>query len=232
MLAGQNPTIIVRAGGSVTVEGWESDRVQVDSHNRWELELAKRAVTEIGRERARAAVGDRVLFDISFNNPFHRSKRALKDIQGEVIDVQLGDGQVRVPQGSRLIVYAGRSSEVRSLQGRVTAIAGHNLLLREVQALAHASAGGDLNISCIRLDGQDFKFEAGRDLRFYVRDLRDAKVMIREAGTYWEAVLGNGQLNVWLKAGGDVTLVTDQEVHAQPPHYLLGNIERPTPATP
>ena len=37
------------------------------------------------------------------------------------------------------------------------------------------------------------------------------------------ACAGNGLL----ERDYDVTLVTDQEVKAQPPHYLLGNIERP-----
>ena len=106
--------------------------------------------------------------------------------------------------------------------------AGRDLNAQDVQTLVHAAAGGDLNIDCVTLGGDEFKFSAGRDLRFHVRDLADARVMIREAGTYWEAVLGSGRLKVWLNAGGEVTLVTDQEVQAQPPYYLLGNIERPT----
>ena len=78
------------------------------------------------------------------------------------------------------------------------------------------------------LEGDEFRFGAGRYLRFFVRDLTDAKVMIKDLGSYWEAILGTGRLKIWLSAGGDVTLVTDQAVKAQPPHYMLGNIERPT----
>jgi hypothetical protein len=107
------------------------------------------------------------------------------------------------------------------------ASAGRDLNVQEVQTLVHAAAGGDLSIDCVTLGGDELKFSAGRDLRFHVRDLDDTKVMIREAGTYWEAVLGSGRLKVWLNAGGDVTLVTDREVQAQPPYYVLGNIERP-----
>ena len=231
LLAGQTPTVVVRANGTVTVEGWESDRIQAESDNSRGLQIEKRKVTDIGRERARAMVGERVLFDIAIDNPFNRARRDLKDVQGEAIEVQLSsNSQVRVPLGSHLSVYAGRSAEVRHLQGRVTATAGHHLRVRDVQVLAHAAAGGDLDIECATLAGDEFKFGAGRDLRFYVRELADARVMINEAGTYWEVVLGSGRLKVRLNAGGAITLITDQEVQPQPPHYMLGNIERPATA--
>jgi hypothetical protein len=32
---------------------------------------------------------------------------------------------------------------------------------------------------------------------------------------------------VYLKSGGDVTFVTDQQVEPLPPNYILGRIERP-----
>ncbi len=228
MLAGPTPTVVVRAVGSVTVEGWESDRVQANSDSRWGVQIERRKAAHIGRERARAAIGDRVLFDITFDNPFNRSRRLPKDFQGEVIEVQLGgDGQVHVPRGSHLAIYAGRDAEVHHLQDRVTATAGRDLHIRDVQVLIHAAAGGDLDLDCAALEGDEFIFSAGRDLRFYIHDLTDARVMIKDLGTYWEALLGSGRLNIWLKAGGDVTLVTDQEVKPQPPDYMLGNIERP-----
>jgi hypothetical protein len=229
MLAGHTPTVVVRAGGSVTVEGWESDRVQVDSDSRWELRIERRRAADLGRERARAVLGDRVLFDVSFDNPFNQSKRLTQHVQGEAIEVQLGDGQVRVPFHSELIVYAGRDAEVRHIQGHVTATAGRDLKLQGVQVLLHAAAGGDLDIDCVTLGGSELKFGAGRDLRFYVRNLTDAQVSIKDLGNYWEALLGEGRTKIKLSAGGDVTLVTDQEVKAQPPYYLLGNIERPAP---
>jgi hypothetical protein len=229
MLAGQTPTVVVRADGNVTIEGWDSDRVRADSETRWGLRIERRRAADIGRERARAALGDRVLFDVSFDNPFNRSKRLVKHVQGEVIEVQLGDGQVRVPFHSELIVYAGRDAEVRHIQGRVTATSGHDLKLQGVQVLHHAAAGGDLDIDCAALEGRELKFGAGRDLRFHVHDLTDAQVVIKDLGSYWEALLGKGRIKIKLSAGGDVTLVTDQEVKAQPPYYLLGNIERPSP---
>ncbi len=232
MLAGHTPAIVIGAHGNVAVEGWESDRVQADTDSRWGLQIEKRKVTDVGRERARAAIGDRVLFDVSFDNPFSRSKRLTKHLRGEVIAVQLhGDGRVRVPLHSELIVYAGRDGDVRHIQGRVTATSGRDLKLQDVQVLVHAAAGGDLDIACATLEGSDLKFSAGRDLRFYVRDLTDAKVIIKDLGSYWEALLGDGRITVNLQAGGDVTLITDQAVAAQPPHYLLGNIERPASRT-
>jgi hypothetical protein len=229
MLAGHTPTIVIR-GSSVIVEGWESDRLQAHSDDRWGVQIEKRTMAAVGRERARAAIGDRVLFDISIANPFNPSKRLLKGLQGEALEVRIGHGKVRVPLSSNLVVYAGRDAEVRHLQGRVIANAGRDLNVQDVQALAHAAAGGDLTIDCAALAGVELKFSAGRDLRFHVRDLDDATVMIREAGTYWEAVLGSGRLQVVLSAGGDVTLVTDREVKAQPPYYMLGTIERPASA--
>ena len=45
----------------------------------------------------------------------------------------IGDGQVRVPLHSNVIVYAGRDAEVHHIQGRVTATAGRDLKLQDVQ---------------------------------------------------------------------------------------------------
>jgi hypothetical protein len=230
MPVGQSPTIVIR-GNTITVEGWDSDRIQANNDDRWGVEIEKRKVADVGRERARAAIGDRVLFDISFANPFNPSKRLLKDFQGEAIEVRIGHGQVRVPLNSNVIVYAGHDAEVRHLQGRVIVSSGRDVSVQDVQTLVQAAAGGDLNIDCATLGGDDFEFRAGRDLRFRVRQLDDARVMINEAGTYWEVVLGSGHLKVRLNAGGDVTLITDREVLPQPPYYLLGNIERPAPET-
>jgi hypothetical protein len=231
MLAGQTPTVVIRAGGSVTVEGWDSDRVQAETDSRWGLQLARRKAADSRRERARAKIGEHVLFDISFDNPFNAAKHLKKDLHGEVIEVQLGgDGRVRVPFGSDLVVYAVHSAEVQRLQGRVTATAGDDLSVHEVEVLAHAAAGRDLAVDCATLAGSEFKFGAGRDLRFYVHTLTDAQVTIKDLGSYWEAILGNGRIKVQLTAGGEVTLVTDQEVQAQPPNFILGNIEKPTPA--
>jgi hypothetical protein len=230
MPVGLSPTIVIR-GGIFTVEGWESNRVQANSDDRWGVQIEKRKVADIGRERARAAIGDRVLFDISIANPFNQSRRLLKDYQGEAIEVRIGHGQVRVPFNSNVIAYAGHDAEVHHLQGRMMVSAGRNARVQDVQTLVHAAAGGDLNIDCVALGGDEFNFSAGRDLRFHVRDLHDARVMINEAGTYWEAVLGTGRIKVRLNAGGDVTLVTDREVQPQPPYYILGHIERPAPET-
>ena len=196
------------------------------------MEIEKRKVADVGRERARAAIGDRVLFDISFANPFNPAKHLLKDFQGEAIEVRIEHGHVRVPLNSNVVMYAGHDAEVRHLQGRVIVSAGRDLSVQDVQTLVHAAAGSDMSIDCATLGGDDFKFSAGRDLRFRVRQLDDARVMINEAGTYWEVVLGSGHLKVRLNAGGDVTLITDREVQPQPPYYLLGNIERPAADAP
>jgi hypothetical protein len=54
--------------------------------------------------------------------------------------------------------------------------------------------------------------------------------MIDDLGGYWEAILGTGRTNIRLKSGGDVTLVTDQDVIGQPPYDTFGKIERPSVA--
>jgi len=221
MVVGHTPDIIIRANGSATVEGWDSDRVQASSDSRWGLKIEPRDEAEIGR--ARAKVGEHVLFDIRIDAP-----RLKKNARREVIEVQLGgSGTVKVPINSNVKVYAGRSIDMRRIGGQVSAFAGHDMHLQSVRVLVNASAGGNMDLDCDRLAGEGFKFGAGRDLRFYIRELNDAKFMINDLGGYWEAVLGEGRVPIRLNAGGDVTLVTDQEVSAQPPNYILGRIERP-----
>jgi hypothetical protein len=149
--------------------------------------------------------------------------------RGDVIEVQLGgSGEVRTPLGSNVKVYAGKSAEVRDIQGSVTTYAGRDLRTRNVHTLVHASAGGAMDLDCETVEGDDVKLEAGGDVRCHIRQLTDATLMINDLGGYWEGLIGDGRVKVRLKAGGDVTLVTDQEVSAQPPDYVVGTIERPT----
>jgi hypothetical protein len=223
MAVGHTPDIVIRAGGSVVVEGWDSDRVQASSDSRWGLKIEQRNEAEIGR--ARAKVGEHVLFDIRINAP-----RLLKrDARQEVTEVQIGGvGEVKVPMSGNVKVYASKSVEVRNVSGRVSAFAGHDIRLQGVRVLVNASAGGNMDLDCDRVEGDRIKFGAGRDLRFCIRELNDAKFMINDLGGYWEAVLGEGRIKIRLDAGGDVTLATDQEVIAQPPYYTLGRIEKPS----
>ena len=59
-------------------------------------------------------------------------------------------------------------------------------------------------------------------------DLTSARLRVKDIGGYWEARMGSGERSVYLKSGGDVTLVTDQKVEPLPPNYILGQIEKPT----
>ncbi|HVM70527.1 MAG TPA: hypothetical protein VMT91_02125, partial [Anaerolineales bacterium] len=61
-------------------------------------------------------------------------------------------------------------------------------------------------------------------------DLTSARLRVKDIGGYWEARIGTGEKSVYLKSGGDVTLVTDQKVEAQPPEFILGKIEKPDAA--
>lgn len=219
VLAGTNPTIIIRVGGSIIVRGQEGDRLVAETRGAGGLSVERRSESEIGR--ARAAVGERVLFDIRLKLPGSTESK-------DVIEVKLGgNGEVLVPFESNLKVYAGRDIDVRSIRGQVDAYAGLDLNLQDVDRLGNVSSGGAMNIECRTMAGSEATFGAGRDLRFHVVDLTSAHVRVKDIGGYWEARIGGGEKSIYLKAGGDVTFVTDQDVEPLPPDYILGKIERP-----
>ena len=218
VLAGPAPKIVIHAGGSVAVEGQASDRVQAETDSNWGLKIERRTKAEFGR--ARAKVGEHVLFDIRLTVP----KALQKNADDEVLDVQLGDnGTVRVPRDSEVEVYAGRDINIQGVHGSAALYAGGNLIARDLHTLAQASAGGALDLESETVAGSDLKFTAGRDLRWYIRRLSDVVYLIDDLGGYWEAMLGEGRVRIRLKCGGDVTLVTDQPVYGE----MLGKIERP-----
>ena len=144
------------------------------------------------------------------------------------IEVQMGgSGQVFVPSGSNLKVYAGNDIEVQDIQGQVDAYSGFKLSLQNVTSLGNASAGWTMNLDCQTMIGDKAEFKAGSDIRFHVRDLTSAYIRVKDIGGYWEARIGGGEKSVSFKCGGDVTLVTDQKIEPLPPNYILGKVERP-----
>lgn len=218
---GTSSTVIIKAGTSVTVTGYEGDRVTAETNDKWGLKIEKRSPAEIGR--ARAVMGDVVLFDWRLKRPTFAGNSAADDI----IEVQLGSGgQVKVPLGVNLKVYAGQDIEVQGMRGRIDAFAGRNLRLHGVSGLGHASAGRSMQVECETLLENKAEFKAGADLRLQVRDLTSAHLRVKDLGGFWEARIGAGLKSVTLKCGGDVTLATDQEVAPLPPNYLLGKIEK------
>lgn len=222
VFAGKNQTIIIKAGGSITVRGHESDLVTAEAKDMGGLSLERRSESEIGR--ARAAIGDHVLFDVRIKLPNLKEKKA----PNEVIEVQIGgSGEVLVPFESNLKIYAGKDIDVQGIQGQVDAYSGLNLNLQDVYCLGNASAGGTMNIDCQTMIGKDVTFGAGRDLRFHIADLTSARLRVKDIGGYWEARISEGEKSIYLKSGGDVTFVTDQEVEPLPPNYILGKIEKP-----
>jgi hypothetical protein len=221
ILAGANQTIILKVGGSVTVKGQAGDRLVAETEGWGGLTVERRSESEIGR--ARAAIGDHVLFDLRIKLPNLTEKKT-----EEVIEVQMGgSGEVLVPFESSLKVYAGRDIDVQDIRGQVDAFASANLRLQNVYRLGNASAGGIMHIHCQTLSSRDVTFGAGSDLRFYIADLSSAPLRVKDLGGYWEARLGGGERSVYLKSGGDVTFVTNQTVEALPPNYMLGKIEKP-----
>ena len=226
--AGKTPAVIVKAGMNVQVEGWDDERVLASTEHKWGLKVERKSESAAGHVRARAKVGDRVLFDLSTD----LLKRKKKDEPDDAIEVQVGgDAVVRVPYGSTVKVYAGRNVEVRDIRGAVTVNAGRDVQLSNVHTLIHASAGHAMDLDCETFAGDNVKFSAGRDLRFYIHDLSNAKIMVDDLGGYWEGVIGDGRRQIQLKAGGDVIVVTDQPVKAQSPDEILGHIESPLKST-
>ncbi len=222
ILAGKNPTVIIKAGGSVTVRGHEGDLVTAQTDHSWGLKVERRAGSEIGR--ARAAVGDHVLFDVRLKVPGWEKKNA----PAEVTEVQLGgSGEVWVPFGSNLKIYAGKDIDVQAIKGQVDAYSGFKLRLGDVYCLGHASAGSAMDLDCQTLRADKVEFRAGGDIRFRVQDLASARIQVRDLGGYWEGRIGAAEKSIYLKCGGDVTLVTDQKVEPMPPDYILGKIEKP-----
>jgi len=223
ILAGTNPTVIIKAGVNVTVRGVDGEMVTAESTNRWGLKVEKRSEAEFAR--ARAAVGEVVLFDLRLKKPNFGEK------PDDVIEVQVGgSGEVQVPFGSNIKVYAGKDIDIQDIRGRVDAYSGFRLNLRDAAALGNASAGGSMNLDCQTLLGEKVEFKAGGDIRLYVHDLKSAAIRVKDLGGFWEARIGDGLKSISLKCGGDVTLVTNEKVEALPPNYIVGKIEKPAAA--
>jgi len=170
----------------------------------------------------RAVEGERVTAET--NNMWGMKVERKKDD----IKVEIGaSGEVLVPLDSTLKVYAGKNITVEGLRGEVIAYAGWNLTLRGITRLVHAQAGGSMDLECQSLAGKEARFTAGRNLRIHIHDLASARIQVKDIGGEWEALIGSGELPLILKAGGDLTLVTDQQVVALPPDFILGKIEHP-----
>ncbi|MBI5030499.1 MAG: hypothetical protein HZB51_08225 [Chloroflexi bacterium] len=216
-----NPTVIIRAGADVQVEGRDEERVVASTDSRWGLQVERGSESEVARVRAK--VGEQVWFDVAFNGIGKKNK-----VDPQAIQVKIGSsGKVYVPSGSIVKIYAGKNVVAQNLQGSVTASAGGSVQLRNVHTLVNASAGGAMDLDCETLEPGGLKFSSGSDLRFYIHNLDNVKISVNDLGGYWEGIIGEGQRKIRLSAGGDVTLVTQREVKGQPPNFILGNIETP-----
>ena len=100
----------------MTVKGQEGDRLIAETEGSGGLTLERRSESEIGR--ARAAIGEHVLFDVRLKLPnLNREGRS-----DEVIEVQMGgSGEVLVPFESNIKVYAGKDIDVQGIRGQVDA---------------------------------------------------------------------------------------------------------------
>jgi len=229
ILAGTNRTIIIKVGINVSVRGHDSDMLIAETKGKWGLTVERRSEAQIGR--ARAAIGEYVLFDIRLKKTPLHLEAAIgeeKKAADEIIEVQMGgSGEIRVPFSSNLKVYAGKDIDVQGIKGQVSAYSGFKMNLQDVYCLKNASAGGAMNLDCQTLLGTTLEITAGSDMCFHVIDLTSARLRVKDLGGYWEALIGAGEKSVYLKSGGDVTIVTDQKVEPQPPNFVLGKIEKP-----
>jgi hypothetical protein len=227
--AGPTPTVIIRAGADITVEGVEGERVLAETPGRSGLQLGRRSENQFARLRAK--IGDTVLVDWRADWPARRGQDA--NVDPNAVEVQVGgSGRVQVPFGSSVRLYTGRSAELSNVRGRVSVYSGRDASLRGVGTLVNASSGGALDIDCEAVEGDQLKLAAGRDLRLFVRTLDSARILVNDLGGGWEGRIGDGRVTLRLKAGGDVTLVTPHEVLAQGPDFVLGRIEKPAASSP
>ena len=227
MLVDKNQTIIIKTGADVTVRGHEGDLVTAESKSRWGLSIERKSEAEFAR--ARAAIGERVLFDLRFKKPkFSKGDEPGTPVDDEIIEVQMGgNGLVLVPYASNLKIYGGLNVDVKGVRGQVSAYSGLSLVINDVYALGNASAGRTMVIDCQTLPADIAEFNAGSDMRFHVAGLTSVKLRVKDLGGYWEAHIGGGEKSVYLKSGGDIIFVTDQKVDPLPPDFILGKIEKP-----
>ena len=142
------------------------------------------------------------------------------------IDVSAGGNcVVHVPFGSTVKVHTGATARVNAIRGRVSVVAGAAAALNDIDLLVNLSAGGDVTLDCGAVEGRDVKFTAGRNLRCHIRDLTNVTVAIGDVGDKWEVTFGESRRRIQLKAGGDVTLVTDQTPART--STVIGRIEKP-----
>lgn len=220
---GKSPTVIVRSGMDVQVEGWDGERVFASTESRWGLTLERDSGSGLGRFRARAAIGGHVLFDVNG----HLKRKAEPDTDDAIQAQSGGDMVVRVPYSSAVKVYAGGRVTVREVRGEVAVYAGGNVEVRDVPDVRDLSAGGGLDLNCAAFDAEAASLHAGGDLRFYAHNLDDATIFVDDLGGPWQAVIGDGGRRVELTAGGDVVLVTDRPVRAGTPDGAMGQVEAP-----
>lgn len=101
---------MIKSGANVTIKGYESDRVTAETTGKSGSAVEQKGRDEIAR--ARAAVGDHVLFDLRFKLPVHKPE----DGPDDMMEVQIGgNGEVWVPFGSNLKIYAGKDIEVQNV---------------------------------------------------------------------------------------------------------------------
>jgi hypothetical protein len=147
------------------------------------------------------------------------------------IEVQIGgNGQVLVPFDSSVVVYAGRNAEIQSIEGTISAVAGHDLNILNSNVLGLASAGGKMNIDCKTIATKEMKLTSGWHLRCQIRDLTDVRYQIDDLRGKRQVVIGDGLTRLSLKAGGDVHIIAEGEEVYHPPSGSFEPLEEQRPS--
>lgn len=211
ILSGASPTVIIRAGRDIKVQGWNGDRVESSADGMWGLKVERKdGVIEVGSGRGGSDMRVRQ--------------------NGDAVEVSAGkDCEVRVPFNSTLKVHAGRDAEIVGVTGSVAvAHVGHDLTIHGAGSIGACAAGGSMDLEGQRVIGGELKYSTGRHLRCHIHDLTNTKFMIKDLGGYWEMSFGEPATQIWLKAGGDVTLVLDEKYSEYLPDVVGGlEIARP-----
>jgi hypothetical protein len=122
-------------------------------------------------------------------------------------------------------MYAGRDAEAAGVTGSIpVANVGRDLKISGAGSLGACAAGGSMAVESQRVIGNELKFSTGRHLRCHIHELTNTKLMIKDLGGYWEMNFGEPATQIWLKAGGDVTLVIDEAYSKYMPD-LVGGLE-------
>ncbi len=213
---------------AVVVEGPQADELQAEAAaQRVSLTLSRRATVRVPRQArlslAKVAGDARVEgLDSAVTIGQVRGDLVLRQTAGAEIEHVGGDVSAKKIGGALSIGFAGGDVSARGVAGPFTAerTAG-DVYLRKAAAGARVKAGGDIALHLDFQADQAYEFVAGGDLTSRVSPEASATLALHAGGDISVSVpdanvegddheqtviLGGGEAQVRLRAGGDITL--------------------------